>query len=149
MARGRRGEALVVEREEPGLDERRDAIRLQHGLEIEAEALAEPVPRDALGETKTHHQELVPLLLGREHGRILAAVSTGFDGLEPGLGRAVLARRDARGLQSEPAVGAGADADKVAVAPIDQIVPALGAWPRVVRDLISGETRGLEPRLRC
>ena len=43
---------------------------------------------------------------------------------------------------------AGADADIVAVAPIDEVVPAFGARPGMVGDLIGGQAGRGEPRLR-
>ena len=40
-------------------------------------------------------------------------------------------------------MGAGTDAGIVAVAPVDQVVPALGAGPGVVRGLVGGEAGAL------
>ena len=68
-----------------------------------------------------------------------------LDLLEPGLGLALGRRRVAAVGQPEPAVGAGADAGIFAVAPVDEIVPALGARPRVVGDLVGRQAR---PRRR-
>ena len=82
-----------------------------------------------------------------------------LDRLEPGFGRAVLARGDffrapaVVAGQGESAVGAGPDADVVAVAPVGQVVPAFGAGARVVGDLVGRQAgrgqqvpRGLEDR---
>ena len=45
-------------------------------------------------------------------------------------------------------MGAGTDADIVAIAPIDEVVPALGARPGVVGDLVGRQAGGREPLLR-
>ena len=51
-------------------------------------------------------------------------------------------------VDSEPAVGAGPDAGVIVAAPIDEIVPALGARPRVVGNFVGRKTRGGADRLR-
>src|SRR6185312_6652853 len=48
----------------------------------------------------------------------------------------------------EPAVRARSDADIVLILPIDQVVTACGARPRVVGDLVGRQSRFGEPRLR-
>src|SRR6185312_16958284 len=76
------------------------------------------------------------------------AVAAGLDVGEPALRRLLLPGRELGAAERQPAMRAGADADIVAVAPIEQIVPAFGPGPRMVGDLIGRHQAGLELRLR-
>ena len=69
-------------------------------------------------------------------GAVGAAVAVAFDALGPGFGRAVAAGGQQAAVDQETAMGAGADAGVVAVAPIGQVVAALGAGSGVVGDLV-------------
>src|SRR5689334_14400811 len=66
--------------------------------------------------------------------------------VEPGFGRAMLARGELVAADSEAAVRAGADADVVAVAPVCEIVARFLAGPREVGDLVVRKARGAEAR---
>ena len=65
-------------------------------------------------------------------------------GLRPPLGRDGVALA----VDVEPAMRAGSDAGIFVRAPIDEVVPALRARPRVVRDLVGGQTGGGADLLR-
>src|SRR5262245_30329665 len=67
-----------------------------------------------------------------------------FNCCKPGFGRPVLARRNPRASQSQPAMSAGADADIIATPPINEIVAALIARPCMVGDLVSRQAGGGE-----
>ena len=72
---------------------------------------------------------------------VIDAVAERLDPHQPGF-RALLGRGGvAAAVDVEPAVRAGADAGIFVVAPIDEIVPALGARPRVVGDLVGRQAR--------
>ena len=60
----------------------------------------------------------------------------GFDPLEPGLRPLFRRGGVAAAVDIEPAMGAGADPGIFVVAPIDEIVPALGARAGVVGDFV-------------
>ena len=97
---------------------------------------------DAFSEPQSHQQELVrrfdpaQRLVGDD------AVAVRFDPHQPGL-RALLGRGGvAAAVDVEAAMRAGADAGIFAVAPIDEVVPALGARPRVVGDLVGRQSGG-------
>src|SRR5262249_20169765 len=96
---------------------------------------------DAFGEAEAHQQHFAPAL-GRRQRRALGLtgalpVHVG----EPGLGQALLARREFRAREREPAMSARTDTDVVAVAPISKVVAALGARAGMVGDLVGEEPR--------
>ena len=56
--------------------------------------------------------------------------------------------RAPRGADADASMGAGADADIFAVAPVDEIVPAFRAGPRMVGNLVGGQAVRLGDFLR-
>ena len=75
-------------------------------------------------------------------------MAVAFDAREPCL-RALLGFGGvAAPVDGEPAVGSGADAGVIVPAPVNEIVPALGAGPRVVGNFVGRKTRGGADRLR-
>ena len=71
-----------------------------------------------------------------------------LDGGEPALRLAERAGRELPAVHGDPAMGAGADAGIVAIAPVDEIVPQLLARSGMVRDLVGGKARVAQDRLR-
>ena len=116
----------------------RDAARIER-------AAGEPLVArgvDAFGEPQPHQQELVGHL--RAQQRVVAddAMAERLDphqpGLRPPLGRGGVALA----VDVETAMRAGTDAGIFVRAPIDEIVPALGAGPRVVGDFVGRKAGG-------
>ena len=96
---------------------------------------------DAFGEPQAHQQRLVGLLgLAQAHA-FEHAMTAGLDALGPALGQP-LGRRGVTGAaDQQAAVRARPDAGVFAVAPVEQVVPALLARPRVVGDLVGRQAR--------
>ena len=91
---------------------------------------------DALGEPQAHQQELVGLLVAAEQIIDRHAVAERLDPHQPGF-RAFLGRGGApRAVHHETPMRARTDAGIFAIAPVDQVVAALGARPRVVGHLV-------------
>ena len=128
-----------VEFEKTALDQQGEALGRQGLFDLPANDRLEARPRDAVAEPQAHHRRLVPALLAAQGTALGADMALGLDLLEPSLGRAMLAGGTALAVQGQPAMGAGADAHVVAALPIDEIVPASGARPGVVGDLIGGQ----------
>ena len=103
---------------------------------------------DALGEAKPHQQEFVGALLGRQQVVGDEAVAERFDPHQPGFGPLLGRGGVAAAVDVEPAVRAGADAGIFVGAPVDEIVPALGAGPRVVGDLVGRQAGAVADLLR-
>ena len=137
-ALARRTQAGRVELEEAPLDQQGEVLRRQRLLELLADDELEALPRDAGAQPQPHHQKLVPPFLAAQGTALAAGMAGGLDLVEPGLGRAMLAGGIALAVEGQPAMGAGTDADVVAALPIDQIVAAFGARPRMVGDLVGG-----------
>ena len=117
------------------LAQQRDALRVER-------AAGEPrVARgvDAFGQPQAHQQELVRHLLARERLVGFDPVSERLRAHQPGL-RPLRGRGGAAlGSDIKPAVRARSDAGIFVRAPVDEIVPAFGARPRVVGDLVGGQ----------
>src|SRR5262249_61671689 len=87
---------------------------------------------DPFGEPQTHPQESVGRFLAREHLVGDEAVAFLLHAREPTF-RALFRRGGvAVAVDVEPAVRARPDAGIFMHTPINEIVPALGAWPRMV-----------------
>ena len=117
----------------PSSRRNRDALR------VERAAGERRVARrvDAFGEPQAHQQEFV----GRSRSRVSISSTirpwpVRLDAHQPGF-RALLGRGGAAAaVDVEPAMRAGADAGIFVAAPVDEIVPALGAGPRVIGNFV-------------
>ena len=133
------GEAVGGVGEIAGVDGLFERVLVERGGEGLASSGLEAGGIDAFGEAETHHQHFAAtvgrgdLLLGG------AAVAVVFDALGPGFGGAVAAGGDQVVAEGEAAVGAGADAGVVLVAPIGEIVAAFGTGPGEVADLVGSK----------
>ena len=91
---------------------------------------------DAFGEPQPHQQELVGHFLARQRVVGDEAVAGGLDAHEPGLRPFFRRCRVPVALDIESPVGARPDAGIFLGAPIDEVVPAFAAGPRVVGNLV-------------
>ena len=98
---------------------------------------------DPFGQAQAHQQGFAGACRRVQDFLRGAAVAGGFHPGGPGLRRAVAAGGDQLVAQSHAAMGAGADADVVAVAPVGEVVPAFAAGAGVVGDLVA-----LQPGIR-
>ena len=103
---------------------------------------------DAFGEPQAHQQELVGHLRAQQHLVGDDAVAERFDPHQPGFRTPLGSGGVALAVDVEAAMRAGADAGVFVRAPVDEIVPALGAGPRVIGNLVGGEARGGADLLR-
>src|SRR5579885_2883674 len=144
----RRAEALGVEAQKPAFDEAGERSRIEQRFGIGAAFAAEAGARHAFGEAEPHHEHLAEPLRGRDSDALGGAMPLRLDRREPSLGRPQLARRNLPRPRGEAAMRARADAEVVAVAPIDEVVAALRAGAGVVRDLVGGQAGGGKALLR-
>src|SRR5690606_29257850 len=87
-------------------------------------------------------QERLPPTVARREGLLLDdGMAVGLDAGEPFLRRPVPARGDHRALQQQALMRARADAEVIAVAPVGEVVTALGARSGVVADLVGGQAK--------
>src|SRR5690606_1334657 len=91
---------------------------------------------------QAHHQRFAGAFFRPKRALLAQAVAIARNRVQPVLRLAVTGGRQ----RAAPAMGAGADADIVRIAPVSEIVPAPGAGRGVVRDFIgwpagSGSTR--------
>ena len=94
---------------------------------------------DAFGEAQAHQQEFVGLFDAVSVSSVIDAVADRLDAHQPGLGALLGRGRVARAVDVEAAMRAGPDAGIFVAAPIDEIVPALGAGARVIGNLVGGK----------
>ena len=110
------------------------AIRTGSSARPENAVIARDV--DAFGKPQPHEQKLVGHFLARQHVIGDEAVAVGLDPHQPGL-RPFFRRGGVPvAADIEPAMGARSDAGIFVAAPIDEIVPAFAAGPRVVGNLV-------------
>ena len=142
--RGHANAPALVEVQETVFDQAANPL----GVDQAAADLLKRPGVDAFAQAQAHQQEFVALLLAAERLVLDEAVALGLDLGEPhfrmplGLLRASPLRRD------EAPMRARTDARIFAVAPIDEIVPALGARPRVIGDFVGRQTMRLGDLLR-
>ena len=91
------------------------------------------------GETQAH-QQMFARGVGGDVGERNAA-SALLHAREPFLRQPFGFGRDAPAVDRQASMRAGPDAGVIAVAPIDEIVPALGAGARMVRNFVGGQAR--------
>src|SRR5476651_122397 len=110
---------------------------LTHGLDgIGAGVRREDRAVDALAQAQAHHQRFLHQVAAG-HQRALGRAMTGaLDGFQPRFRPAVPARGPLAGAVAEAAMGARADADVILIPPVDQIMAAGRARPRVVGNLV-------------
>jgi hypothetical protein len=91
---------------------------------------------DALGEPQAHQEKFVGALFAVQ--RIVGddAIAHGLDPHQPALWALLGRDRMADAADIEPAMRARTDAGIFLTAPVDQVVPALGARPRVIGNLV-------------
>jgi len=123
---------IGLDRDRAFLAQERDAPRVERATGQRGVTLGV----DALGKPQPHQQKFIGALVAREHIVGDDAMTVGFDAHQPRLGALFGRNRASRALDIEPAMRAGADAGIFVAAPIDQIVPALRAFARMVGDLV-------------
>ena len=136
--------SVAVALDEAVRRQRRDATR------IERPAGERRIARriDAFGEAQPHQQEFVGALFAREHLVGDEAVAELLDAHQPGLGPLFGRGGVAAAVDVEPAMRARADAGVFVLAPVDEIVPALGARPRVIGNLVGRQAGAAADLLR-
>ena len=106
--------------------------------------LLDPRDRDAFGQAQPHHQQLHQLRLARPTPRAAPRRAPRPRPGQPALRHALRAGRQLCAPQGQPAMGAGADADIVAVAPVDEIVARFLPGPGMVADLVGRQPGSAE-----
>ena len=91
---------------------------------------------DAFGEPQSHQQKFVGHFARRQRLVDDEAVAVRLDAHQPGFRPLLGLGGVAAAVDVEPAMRARTDAGIFVAAPVDQIVPALGAGPRVVGNLV-------------
>src|SRR5262249_6424402 len=91
---------------------------------------------DAFDQTQSHQQELIGAFLAGESVVCDKSMTERLDAHQPAFGPPLGCGGAAHAFDVDPAMRAGTDAGVFVVAPVDEIVPALGARPRVVRYLV-------------
>ena len=114
---------------------------MQHGdaLRVDLAPAQREIARrlDAFGEPQTHQQIFVGAFAGRERLIDGQSGAAGLHAHQPAFRPPLGFRRIAASAEVEPAMRARSDAGIFVAAPIDQIVPALGARPRVIGNFVS------------
>ena len=98
---------------------------------------------DALAEAQAHQQELVALLLAGQRLVLDEAVALALDLGQPHFRMSLGLLREPSLRRDEAPMRARTDARIFAVAPVDEVVPALAARARVVGDLIGRQAARL------
>src|ERR1700730_1356060 len=143
---GRR-EALLVEGQKSALEQRREATTKQR-FDVLAGGAFEPYAVNALGKAQSHHQHLFDRSVTVDRRHLFDPGSHSLNSSEPPLRGSVLPGREFASISGEPTVRPGADADVILVAPIGQVMLALGAGPRMIGDLVGRAAVHREPVLR-
>src|SRR5262249_50369343 len=128
----------------PLLAQDRDAARIERSARKARVALH----LDAFGEPKAHQQELVGGLARGERLVGDDAMAARLDAQKPSLGPLLGRSRAALAVDVKAAVGARSDPGIFVGAPVDEVVAAFGARPRVVRNLIGRQSCGGADLLR-
>src|SRR5579863_5249183 len=87
---------------------------------------------DPFGEPQPHQQDFVAALFAGQDIICGHAMAGGLDPHQPGLRPLLGCGSMAIAIDVDPAVRAGPDAGVFLTAPVNQIMPALAAWPRVI-----------------
>ena len=106
------------------------------GIGIATRKLLPPGEIDALAQAKPHQKQLVGLGLVIELFPFDHAMAVLFDGGKPGLRMPLGDGCDLRAPLGQASMRAGSDTGIVAIAPIGEVMSALGTRPRMVRHLI-------------
>src|SRR6185437_6964963 len=130
----------TIEHEKPAIDETLEPYRIKHGLRLGAAFAAEAGARHSLAEPQPHHQHLLEPFAVADRNALVSPLAALRDRSQPGFPRTELAGGDLRAVKRQTAMRPRTDADIVAVAPIDQIVPRFAAGARVVGYFIGRQT---------
>src|SRR5215469_1896962 len=141
-------QTVRVEDEKTAILQRTKSLAVERRFDIRANFAQKARAGDAFGETQPHHQELVAPLPCVERRRLLLCAAAALDRREPSLRRATVANGALFAIDRKAAMRPRADPEIVAVAPVDEIVPALPAGPRVVRYLVGRQPGSFEDVLR-
>ena len=129
--------SVGIDRDRAFLTQQRDAARIERAAGQRRVTLG----IDAFGEPQSHQQEFVGALFAVEEIVGDDAVAVGFDAHQPGLGALLGGGRVPDAVDVETAMRAGTDAGIFLAAPVDEIVPALGAGARVIGNLVGRQSR--------
>ena len=122
--------------QKPAIDQAGERQGVEDGFGLRAAFAAEARAWYRFYETQPHHQHLHEAFCGGDRVALLGPLVAPLNRGEPGLWEAQLAGRHLCAAKCQPSMCARADADIVAIAPVDKVVPRLAAGLCIIGDLV-------------